>query len=71
MKDKEALLRLGERIKELRVQKGFTQLQLSTDIGIEKTNLSRIERGQTNPTYSTLLIISKGLGISVKDLVDF
>lgn len=70
MNEREEFLKLGLKIKELRVLKGFTQLQLATDIGIEKTNLSRIERGMTNPTYSTLLIISRGLGISVKELVD-
>lgn len=68
--DKDVLLKLGLKIKELRTQKGYTQLQLSTDIGIEKTNLSRIERGLTNPTFISLLNIAIALNIPVKELVD-
>lgn len=71
MKEKDILLKLGLKIRELRIQKGLTQLQLATDIGIEKTNFSRIERGMTNPTFMSLFKISECLGIPVKDLVDF
>lgn len=69
MKEAKVLYKLGLRIKELRLKKGLTQLQLATDIGIEKTNLSRIERGMTNPTFISLFNIAKGLDIPVSELV--
>ena len=70
MKEKEILLKLGLKIKSIRIQKGYTQLQLATDIDIEKTNFSRIERGMTNPTFITLSKIALALDIHVKELVD-
>jgi transcriptional regulator with XRE-family HTH domain len=38
---------------------------------MEESAVRRIELGKTNPTFKTLLLISKGLEISLKELVDF
>jgi len=67
---KQLLLRcLGARIKELREEKGLSQQQLASACNFEKSNMSRLESGNTNPTVYTLYKISKALDVSISDLV--
>ena len=61
---------LGQRIKELRKQKGITQEQLAEIINIDQRNLSNIECGVTFPSKS-LGAIADALDISLMDLFDF
>jgi len=60
---------VGKRIKELRVLKEISQIELAEKCGFERTNMSRIESGRTNPTLSTLYKISQALGVSLDELV--
>lgn len=69
MTDKEILKILGRKIAYFRNMKGFTQNELADLVDIERSNLARLEAGNTNPTYLTLLKISKALDISVSELV--
>lgn len=69
MSDKEILKILGKKIASLRIEKGFTQNELADLVDIERSNLARLEAGNTNPTFLTLLKISKALSISVSELV--
>jgi transcriptional regulator with XRE-family HTH domain len=62
--------KLGERIKALREKKGVSQQELASLCDFEKSNMSRIEAGRTNPTVSTLLKISYALNINITVLVD-
>ncbi len=48
----------------------MTLAQLAALCDFEKSNMARIEKGNTNPTYKTLYKISKALSISIKDLVN-
>ncbi|MCT3945701.1 helix-turn-helix transcriptional regulator [Elizabethkingia anophelis] len=68
----EILELVGKRIKELRIQKGISQVDLVArmDGNIDSTNISRIESGRTNPTLLTLQRIANALEISLKDLLD-
>ena len=62
--------RLGERIQELRRRHKLTQEELSEETKIERGQIVKIETGTTNPTFTTLLRISKALKIKVTELVD-
>ena len=62
---------LGNRIATIRKEKHITQVELSYRCDIEKTNMSRIEAGNTNPTIIMLKKVSAGLGISLTELLDF
>ena len=62
---------LGKRISFYRKQRGLTQAHLSDLADMEESAVRRIELGKTNLTFKTLLRISKGLEISLKELVDF
>jgi transcriptional regulator with XRE-family HTH domain len=62
--------KLGKRIKTMREEKGISQQELASLCDFEKSNMSRIEAGRTNPTIGTLLKISYALNINVTVLVD-
>ena len=55
---------IGYHIAFQRKKKGLTQAGLARHSGIPQPNLSRIERGEQDPTVSTLLRICSSLGIS-------
>jgi transcriptional regulator with XRE-family HTH domain len=62
------LIGLGGRIAEIRREKRMTQVELSLRCEIEKSNMRRIEAGNTNPTVLTLRKICMALEIAPQDL---
>src|SRR6266568_47329 len=62
---------LGNRIRELRKNKGLSQDQLSEVVGIHPKHLSRIELGKSFPYMETLEAIARALQVELKDLFDF
>jgi transcriptional regulator with XRE-family HTH domain len=64
------IVELGKRISFLRREKSLTQAQLSDLVEMEESALRRIELGGTNPTFKTLLRLSKGLEVTLKELLD-
>lgn len=49
-------------LKELRQQKNMTQQQLADKVGIDKTQISKIEKGTRNLTIETIARIVHALG---------
>uniref|UniRef100_A0AB33L2N7 HTH cro/C1-type domain-containing protein n=1 Tax=Tenacibaculum sp. Pbs-1 TaxID=3238748 RepID=A0AB33L2N7_9FLAO len=60
---------LGNKIKQLREDKGFDQKSFAFDCEIGRTQLYMIENGKTNPRLLTLLKISDGLEIPIDELL--
>src|SRR3954449_3678614 len=60
-------LRLGDRLRQLRVAAGLTQSDLAGD-RFSKEYVSQIERGKTRPTPQTLAWIAERLGVDVSYL---
>src|SRR2546429_3908750 len=58
----QAGLRLGERLRQLRVAAGMTQTDLAGD-RFSKEYVSQIERGKTRPTEETIKWIANRLGV--------
>jgi DNA-binding XRE family transcriptional regulator len=65
---------MAREVRELRKQHKLTQQQLATLSGIDQGEISRIERGQTNPTTTTLTALlaplNARLGIVPRDKRD-
>ena len=59
---------LGNRIRELRRKKGFSQESFADHCGLHRTYMGGIERGEHNLTIQTALTIARGLGISLSKL---
>lgn len=68
----ELLLKIGLKIKALRIANNLTQVDLVGKMQgeIDTTNISRIETGRTNPTIHTLFRIAEALGVTISELVE-
>ena len=55
---------IGERIKAAREAAAYTQERFAEEIGLSIQHVSNLERGITGPSISTLIKMSKVLGVS-------
>ena len=64
---------VGNRIQEIRISKGYSQVDLAGKIKgtIDTTNISRIESGRTNPTLFTLYRIAEALEVNLSQLLNY
>lgn len=62
---------VGAKIRELRLHKNLSQEDLANEADIPLSQIGRIERGETNPTISTLYVIAQALNVDLRALVDF
>lgn len=60
---------LGERIKELRKEHGWSQGELAEHVGGDARQISRYENGKITPSVDALVRIAEVLNISVDYLV--
>lgn len=61
---------LGSKIKAVRESRGLSIRDLAVLAGINKSQIVRIESGQSDPHYTTLLRIARALEVSVGDFTD-
>jgi transcriptional regulator with XRE-family HTH domain len=61
---------LGNRIRQLREEKNISQTELGNLCNIERSNMNRIEAGNTNPTAFTLYKIAQNLGVALSKITD-
>jgi transcriptional regulator with XRE-family HTH domain len=59
---------LAAAVRRLRVEHGVTQERLALDAEVTIATLSRVERGVTDPHWTTLRRILATLGVSLTDL---
>jgi transcriptional regulator with XRE-family HTH domain len=71
LEHKHFLINLGKNLKALRLSANFTQEQLGNEIGVEISQISRIERGLIGTSVATFFDISKALNIPLKDFFNF
>lgn len=55
----------GKRLKSIRQKKGLTQLDLELESGISRTEISRIENGQKNIEFFTIVKLAEALDIDI------
>ena len=60
---------LGQRIRELRVRRNWTQDALAERAGVSKAMLSKVERGENNPTLVVAAKIAAALGLTMSQLI--
>ncbi len=61
--------KLGENLKRIRTAKEISQGEISRILGVDKSFVSNIENGKTNPTLATIAKIAKAIGVSVGELM--
>ncbi len=67
--DAKHLKLLGEKIRELRLEKKMTQMELATECELDKQTVFRIEKGEINMTLSTLFRLADALDVVATDLL--
>jgi transcriptional regulator with XRE-family HTH domain len=60
---------LGHTVRALRSTAGYSQEGFADAIGVHRTYMGTLERGDGNPTLETLELIAQGLRISVSELL--
>ena len=62
-------LRFGRRLRKLRKQRGWTQVQMAEKLGLDRSYLADMERGRRNVSIVNLEIIAHGFGLSLSRLL--
>lgn len=60
-------MKIGQKIKELRIQKGLTQEELGDRVELSKGFISQLERDLTSPSIQTLVDLLQCLGLDLKE----
>lgn len=61
---------VARNLRRLRVAKGVAQEALAVDAAIDRTYVSRLERGKENPTVAILERLAKALDAHIADFFD-
>ncbi len=70
-RDRDLYRKIGKNLKKIRLQKRLRQIEISSVTGLNRTYISRIERGKARVTLKLLYILVIGLGIKSSDLTEF
>ena len=61
----------GNHVKQLRVNKNLTQIDVSSRMDKDQQSLQRVESGNVAPSLYYLFELAQGLGVSITELMDF
>ncbi len=70
MKKDTELLKLSENIKAARKKQNLSQEKLASICDFDRTYISLLERGKRNPSYFNLKKLTKGLNMSLSQLLE-
>lgn len=59
----------GQVLREIRLEKKFSQEELAHVCGLDRTYISLMERGKRKPTINTIFALASGLGVLPSFLV--
>jgi transcriptional regulator with XRE-family HTH domain len=62
-------VRVGRRLRKLRMQHGWTQVQMAERLGLDRSYLAEVECGKRNISIINLEVISKGFAVSLSKLL--
>jgi transcriptional regulator with XRE-family HTH domain len=63
------LTALGQRIRELRAKKGYSQEAFADLCGVHRTFMGTVERGESNLSFTNLAKIAKALEITLSQML--
>jgi transcriptional regulator with XRE-family HTH domain len=61
--------KLGDAIRAMRLEKGWSQEELSFESGLHRTYIGAVERGEKNLTVKNLVRIARSLGVQASFLM--
>ncbi len=60
----------NSRLRKIRIDKGFKQIEVCNALGITQAYYSQIERGERTPSLEIFIKLCNVLGITPNDLLD-
>lgn len=63
-------LQLAANLRALRAERGLSQEALGQELGIDRTYVGALERGERNPSLRVVQDLADGLGVLAIDLLD-
>jgi len=63
-------VRLGQRIRRLRKEKGWRQIDLAEHSGVHEVHISDIERGAREICLNNLVALARALAVPISELVN-
>lgn len=67
--DKNVKFEIGQRIQKMRLKRNMKSIELATELGITKNQMSRIENGRANCTVPQLFIMAQIFNCSTDYLI--
>ena len=61
-------VKIGQRLREIRISKFMTQVELAEAAGIHQDQVGRIERDEVEPRLSTIRKLAAALGVPPSEL---
>ena len=68
-RDSALLENFGNALRQLRIEKGFSQENLAMEAGLDRTYISMLERGIRQPSLSSLFALASALGVRASRIV--
>jgi transcriptional regulator with XRE-family HTH domain len=59
---------LGQRIRELRTEQGYSQEGFADKCGVHRTFMGTVERGESNLSFQNILKVATALGVTLASL---
>ena len=60
---------LGQAVRELRLKAGYSQEDFANEVGVHRTYMGSVERGERNVSLVNLVRISEALGMPLSKLI--
>ena len=60
--------KFGRTVRRLRTDRGFSQESFADEIGVHRTFMGSVERGETNISLDNIARIAKGLRVTLAEL---
>ena len=67
--NEEICARFGEKLRNVRLELGYSQEELSFKAGLHRTYISSVERGKRNISLTNIKKLADALGLKMKDLM--
>ena len=58
-------IRVGRRLQKLRKQRGWTQVQMAEQFGLDRSYFADVEHGKRNISIVNLEVIARGFGLTL------
>lgn len=60
--------RFGSQVRQIRRSLGWSQEELASRVGLDRTYISGVERGERNPGLVNIVRLARALDVPVKEL---